>query len=174
VHQHAALDELSTLRKGLGVDWSRAQSAYATRNAATGLRAVDGDRRLQHLSGGNIQRVMLVRAFGVEHTALLVAAYPSRGLDIAATRRTQELLLERRAAGCGVLLISEDLDELFEISDRIVVLHGGEVAGIVDPATTDRYEVGRMMVGATPATPATPGMPAGHGAAADSHEARSA
>ena len=49
-----------------------------------------------------------------------------------------------------MLFISEDLDELFEISDRIVVLHGGEVAGVVDPAETDRYEVGRMMLGAGP------------------------
>ena len=65
---------------------------------------------------------MLVRALG-DPAPLVVAAYPSRGLDIATTRRTQELLLEQRAAGAGVLLISEDLDELFELSDRIVVLH---------------------------------------------------
>ncbi len=65
--------------------------------------------------------------------ALVVAAYPSRGLDIATTRRTQELLLEQRAAGAGVLLISEDLDELLALSDRIVVLHDGHIAGIVDP-----------------------------------------
>ena len=60
---------------------------------------------------------------------VLVAAYPSRGLDIATTRRTQELLLEQRAAGAGVLLISEDLDELLELSDRIAVLHDGRIAG---------------------------------------------
>ena len=148
VHQHAALDDLSSVRKGFGIDWNLVASRYAERNTAADLRAADGDRRLEHLSGGNIQRVMLVRAFGATAASLLVAAYPSRGLDIAATRRTQELLLERRAAGCGVLFISEDLDELFEISDRIVVLHAGEVAGIVDPSTTDRYEVGRLMLGA--------------------------
>ena len=55
----------------------------------------------------------------------MVAAYPSRGLDVATTRRTQELLLERRAAGAGVLMISEDVDELLELSDRILVLHAG-------------------------------------------------
>ena len=63
----------------------------------------------------------------------MVAAYPSRGLDVATTRRTQELLLERRAAGAGVLMISEDVDELLELSDRILVLHAGHVAGIVAP-----------------------------------------
>ena len=62
------------------------------------------------------------------------------------TRRTQELLLERRAEGAGVLLISEDLDELLELSDRIAVLHAGELAGVVTPATTDRYEIGRLML----------------------------
>ena len=148
VHQHAALDDLAAVRKGFGIDWPKVADSYAKRNDASGLRAVQGSRRLQDLSGGNIQRVMLVRAFGADEASLLVAAYPSRGLDIAATRRTQELLLERRAAGCGVLFISEDLDELFEISDRIVVLHAGAVAGIVDPSKTDRYEVGRLMLGA--------------------------
>ena len=59
----------------------------------------------------------------------------------------QELLLERRAQGCGVLLISEDLDELFELSDRIVVLHDGEVAGIVKPTETTRRDVGHLMLG---------------------------
>jgi simple sugar transport system ATP-binding protein len=62
------------------------------------------------------------------------------------TRRTQELLLERRAEGAGVLLISEDLDELMELSDRIAVLHAGKVAGIVSPASTDRYAIGRLML----------------------------
>ncbi len=77
------------------------------------------------LSGGNIQRVILARTLGVP-AKFVVAAYPSRGLDIATTRRTQELLLEQRAAGAGVLFISEDLDELMELSDRIVVLHDGQ------------------------------------------------
>ena len=90
---------------------------------------------------------MLVRTIAGDAT-LVVAAYPCRGLDIATTRRTQELLLERRAAGAGVLLISEDLDELFELSDRIAVMHGGRIEGIVDPRTADRYEVGRLMLGA--------------------------
>ena len=79
---------------------------------------------------------------------LLVAAYPARGLDIATTRRTQELLLEQRAAGAGVLMVSEDLDELLEMSDRIVVLHDGEVAGVVIPSQVDRYQIGRLMLGA--------------------------
>lgn len=64
-----------------------------------------GHRTLSRLSGGNIQRVLLTRALGRPDVRLLVAAYPSRGLDVATTRRTQELLLQRRAAGTGVLLL---------------------------------------------------------------------
>jgi ABC-type uncharacterized transport system ATPase subunit len=147
VHEHLALDDLPAVRRGLGIDWAKVRQRYRERNDAAGLRAADGGRTLGSLSGGNIQRVMLVRALGTA-ASLVVAAYPSRGLDIATTRRTQELLLERRAAGAGVLLISEDLDELFELSDRIAVLHAGRLAGIVDPAVVDRYEVGRLMLGA--------------------------
>ncbi len=147
VIEHAALDDLRGVRRGLGLNWPKVAARFAAGNEATGLRAAGGHRRLQSLSGGNIQRVMLVRALSKENASLIVAAYPSRGLDIATTRRTQEILLERRAAGCGVLLISEDLDELFELSDRIVVLHAGEVTGIVRPADSDRYEVGSLMLG---------------------------
>ncbi|MCU1400019.1 MAG: transporter related protein [Acidimicrobiales bacterium] len=147
VHHHVALDVLRSVRKGLGLDWAKVRDRYRARNELSQLRGADGERALGSLSGGNIQRVMLVRAIAGE-AKLVVAAYPSRGLDIATTRRTQELLLERRASGSGVLLISEDLDELFEMSDRIAVMHGGRVVGIVDPRTSDRYMVGRMMLGA--------------------------
>ncbi len=147
VHHHVGLDVLRQVRKGLGLDWAKVRDRYRARNEASQLRGADGERSLASLSGGNIQRVMLVRAIAGD-AKLVVAAYPSRGLDIATTRRTQELLLERRASGAGVLLISEDLDELFEMSDRLAVMHGGHVVGIVDPLTTDRYTVGRMMLGA--------------------------
>jgi len=146
VHHHVGLDLLREVRRRLGIDWQKVHERYRARNDATGLRAVDGHRTLSSLSGGNVQRVMLVRALGSD-AKLVVAAYPSRGLDIATTRRTQELLLERRSAGAGVILISEDLDELFELSDRIAVMHAGRIVGIVDPRTSERYEVGRMMLG---------------------------
>ncbi len=147
VFDHVALDDLKAVRKGWGIDWPAVRRRYEDRNERCGLQGADGLRIVQSLSGGNIQRIMLVRALGAP-AALLVAAYPSRGLDVATTRRTQELLLERRAQGCAILLISEDLDELFELSDRIAVMHAGAVAGVVDPRQSDTYEVGRMMLGA--------------------------
>ena len=145
VRDHVALGSLGRYRKGLGIDWRAVDADLARRNEATRLRVASGERKVDTLSGGNIQRVMLVRALGAP-AALVVAAYPSRGLDVAMTRRTQELLLDQRAGGAGVVLISEDLDELLEMSDRIAVLHGGRITGIVEPATTDRYEIGRLML----------------------------
>jgi simple sugar transport system ATP-binding protein len=105
-----------------------------------------GNGRVDVHPGAKTHRLVLLRVLGAAAT-LVVAAYPSRGLDVATTRRTQELLLEQRANGAGVLLISEDLDELFEMSDRIVVIHHGEIVGEVDPRYADRYEVGRLMMG---------------------------
>jgi len=145
VRDHLALASLSTFKKGLGIDWKAVDAKLAALDSATKLKVAAPERQVATLSGGNIQRVMLVRSIGAP-ASLVVAAYPSRGLDIATTRRTQELLLERRAEGAGVLLISEDLDELMELSDRIVVLHAGKVAGVVTPSTTDRYEIGRLML----------------------------
>jgi simple sugar transport system ATP-binding protein len=111
-----------------------------------GLRMPSAERSVASLSGGNIQRVVLTRAFSAG-ARLLVAAYPSRGLDIATTRRTQELLLQQRSEGVGVLLVSEDLDELLALSDRIVVMHAGHIAGEVAAHGADRAEIGRLMVG---------------------------
>ncbi|MGC1512075.1 MAG: ABC transporter ATP-binding protein [Acidimicrobiales bacterium] len=146
VTEHLALSNLASLRKGLGIDWARARELVAELDQQIGLRMVAHDRTVADLSGGNVQRVMLTRAFGVDCT-LLVAAYPSRGLDVATTRRTQELLLAQREAGAGVLFISEDLDELMELSDQIAVLHNGHLAGVVTPAEVDRYAIGQLMLG---------------------------
>jgi simple sugar transport system ATP-binding protein len=145
VAEHIALADLSAFRKGVGVDWRQVRSRLEELDKSTDLHVASGSRVVATLSGGNIQRVMLVRALGAPMN-LVVAAYPCRGLDIASTRRTQELLLQQRADGAGVLLISEDLDELMELSDRLVVLHGGRMAGVVDPSGVDRYAIGRLML----------------------------
>jgi ABC-type uncharacterized transport system ATPase subunit len=148
VSEHLALGDLHKYRKGLGINWAAVNRDLDELNERTDLRVAHKDRTVSTLSGGNIQRVMLVRALG-GNAQLVVAAYPSRGLDIASTRRTQELLLAQRANGAGVLLVSEDLDELLELSDRIAVMHEGHITGIVRPESTDRYEIGRLMLGTT-------------------------
>ncbi|OLB78129.1 MAG: ABC transporter [Actinobacteria bacterium 13_2_20CM_2_71_6] len=146
VTEHMALGDLDGARRGLGIDWRRVAKLADARGERAGLRMAAGHRRVAELSGGNIQRVILTRALGGPST-VVVAAYPSRGLDIATTRRTQELLLEQRAAGAAVLVVSEDLDELLAISDRIAVMHNGRIAGTVRPAETDRYAIGQLMLG---------------------------
>lgn len=146
VLEHMVLDGRPSPRRGLGVDWH----AVATRTRAVdervGLRIAPQHRMLAELSGGNIQRVLLTRELGQE-SSLVVAAYPSRGLDIANTRRTQEVLLEHRARGAGVLMVSEDLDELIALADRIAVMHDGHVVGVVEARGADRMSIGRLMLG---------------------------
>ncbi|BCB90177.1 ABC transporter ATP-binding protein [Phytohabitans suffuscus] len=137
----------STARR---LDWREVGAEADRRDARARLRMAARHRVLGELSGGNIQRVVLTRALGAPAT-VVVAAYPSRGLDIATTRRTQELLLEQRDAGAAVLVVSEDLDELLSISDRVAVLHDGRLAGIVRPGETDRYAIGQLMLGGEPA-----------------------
>jgi len=98
------------------------------------------------LSGGNMQKVLLARALH-RRTRVLVAAQPTRGLDIGAYRYVHQQLDELRTQGAGVLLVSEDLDEIRSLSDRIVVLFRGEVVGElpVSEATPDR--LGVLMAG---------------------------
>jgi len=112
-----------------------------------GLRLAPSGRRLDRLSGGNIQRVLLALALG-DHARVLVVSYPTRGLDVRTTELTRSLLLEARAAGTAVILVSEDLDELMTLSDRIVVLAHGRVSGVVAGADADRRELGRLMTAA--------------------------
>jgi simple sugar transport system ATP-binding protein len=98
------------------------------------------------LSGGNQQKMVLAREITAGQ-GVLVAVYPSRGLDVGATEAVRRLLLEQREQGAGILLISEDLDELFGLSDLVAVLFAGEVMGIVSPGEVSREEVGLMMAG---------------------------
>lgn len=146
VLEHMVLDGRAVPRRGLGVDWPAVGARTAVLDERVGLHMAPTRRTLSSLSGGNIQRVLLTRELG-QDAALVVAAYPSRGLDVANTRRTQELLLEHRARGAGVLMVSEDLDELIAVADRIAVMHDGHVVGVVDTADADRMSLGRLMLG---------------------------
>ena len=99
-----------------------------------------------NLSGGNIQRLMLARAFA-RQARLLIAHNPTRGLDIPSIEFVYAKLLERQEQGMATILISENLDELFLLSHRIAVLCNGELMGILDRGHYDRYLLGRMMSG---------------------------
>ncbi len=102
---------------------------------------------IKFLSGGNIQKTILAREIDA-CGRLLVAVYPSRGLDVGATEAVRRRLLEQRDRGRAVLLISEDLEELLTIADRIAVLFEGEVMGILPSEVADVETLGLMMAGA--------------------------
>lgn len=103
--------------------------------------------RIKFLSGGNMQKVILAREIEA-CKGLLVAVYPSRGLDVGATEAVRRRILEQRDQGRAVLLISEDLDELFSVADRIAVLFEGRVMGVLPAADADIEQLGLMMAGA--------------------------
>lgn len=146
VTSHMVLDGRPFPRRRMSIDWRAVRRRTEESDRRLGLRIAAAHRRVGELSGGNIQRVVLTRELALEST-LVVAAYPSRGLDIANVRRTQELLLERRDAGAGVLMVSEDLDELMSIADRILVMHDGHIAGEIGPEAYDRHAIGELMIG---------------------------
>lgn len=97
------------------------------------------------LSGGNVQKVLLGREIACSPSVLIVA-YPVRGLDINSSYRIYDLLNEQKKKGVAVIFIGEDLDVLMEISDRLMVLCGGKVSGIVDPKEVTKEEIGLMMI----------------------------
>jgi simple sugar transport system ATP-binding protein len=99
-----------------------------------------------NLSGGNIQRVMLARAFS-HPVHLLIAHNPTRGLDIPSIEFIYGKLLERKAEGMATLLISENMDELFLLSHRIIAICNGEIMGVLERNQFDKYLLGRMMSG---------------------------
>lgn len=112
------------------------------------IRASSEQVTVKTLSGGNQQRVVLARVLSSD-PAVLIAARPTRGLDIAATRYILEQLLKARSKGRGVLFISHDLDQIQSLADRILVLYRGQVAAVLDAATTSRDEIGVHMTGAS-------------------------
>ncbi|MBF0232059.1 MAG: ABC transporter ATP-binding protein [Desulfamplus sp.] len=103
--------------------------------------------QIRNLSGGNIQKLILGREIS-EKPSLLVASHPTYGLDVGATEYLREQLLKRRREGGAVLLFSEDLDEIFELCDRIAVMFQGEFTGILDSSDSEKLsDIGLMMAG---------------------------
>ena len=99
---------------------------------------------VRRLSGGNVQKVLVGREIASAPTVLLTA-YAVRGLDINSSYTIYDLLNEQKKKGVAVIFVGEDLDVMVELCDKIMVLCGGEVSGIVDARKTDKNEVGLMM-----------------------------
>jgi simple sugar transport system ATP-binding protein len=124
----------------------------AVRRFADGLRAsyeiaapsVETEARL--LSGGNLQRLILAREIASQ-PRLMVAVQPTRGLDVGAISTVHRLLLDQRAAGSATVLISEDLDEVLALADRVAVIYEGRLVGLFEAAEADVAEIGLRMTG---------------------------
>jgi simple sugar transport system ATP-binding protein len=101
---------------------------------------------LKNLSGGNIQKMILARELS-RKPGVLLAAQPTRGVDIGATEYIHQLLVAQRAEGTAIVLISEDLDEIQNLSDRIAVMYEGQIMGLVGRGEVDAKELGLMMAG---------------------------
>ena len=125
------------LRRAAIRDHARAAAAHYD------IRGPGPDAEARLLSGGNIQKLVLARVFAAS-PRLIVADQPTRGLDIGAAQAVARRLLEARGRGAGVVLVSEDLDEVLALSDRIVVMHDGR---LVPADTRDRGRIGLLMAG---------------------------
>jgi len=101
---------------------------------------------VSNLSGGNQQKVIVARELS-RPVKLLVANQPTRGLDVGAIEGIQNLLLEQRSNGAAILLLSEELEELLELSDRVAVIYEGELVGELDADQADLNTIGLMMTG---------------------------
>ncbi len=132
---------------GLALDWKTAEKDLA--NSYEEILRADpplSSQRMEILSGGNQQKVIVAREM-VHTPKLIVALYPTMGLDESTTMAVRQSLIMACEKGAGVLLISEDLDELFSMSDRLIVLYKGENKGEFIPKNTDQFEIGLLMTG---------------------------
>lgn len=107
------------------------------------------DTPVQSLSGGNIQKLIMARELSGAPNVLL-ASQPTRGVDIGAAEYIHKRLVQQRSEDTAILVISEDLDEIFALSDSIAVMYEGKIIGIVDPGEATREQIGLMMAGVAP------------------------
>jgi len=131
---------------GLGMDWQKL--VHETRDYFNrfGFSVPSLYFPTRSLSGGNLQRMTIARELGPD-PRFIVASYLTNGLDVQSTLAARQALVDARAKGSGILLISEDLDELFSLSDRIEVMYEGRIVGSFKPKETNVYEVGLLMTG---------------------------
>ncbi len=131
---------------GLSIDWPAVRNDFEDSVKRLGFAIPPLQMPLGKLSGGNVQRMILVKEIS-RNPRLIVAFYPTRGLDVRSADAVRKLLLESRNGGAGILLISEDLSELLSMSDRLMVLFRGGIAGTGTPGEMTIEEIGYLMTG---------------------------
>jgi ABC-type uncharacterized transport system ATPase subunit len=133
---------------GWTIDGSIARLRAQELKDAYGVAAPSIDTEARLLSGGNLQRLILAREISSE-PGLMVAVQPTRGLDVGAIETVHKLLLQQREAGMAVLLISEDLDEILMLADRVAVIYEGHISASIPAGEAKVDELGLMMTGSS-------------------------
>ncbi|RBI61148.1 heme ABC transporter ATP-binding protein [halophilic archaeon] len=133
------------------IDWETTRDHVDDLVEEYDVRPRNVDAEAHSLSGGNQQKFVVGREFRRD-PSLVVASHPTRGVDIGSIEFIHDRLLELRQQGKAVLLVSSKLDEVRTLSDRLGVLHGGEVADVVDPESVTEEQLGMLMAGEEPAS----------------------
>jgi general nucleoside transport system ATP-binding protein len=142
LHDHAS----PQFTRGIFLDFAR-MSAFARELVSNFSVKTPGlDTPIKNLSGGNIQKLIMARELA-RRPKVLIAAQPTRGVDIGATEYIHQRLLQQREAGTAIFLISEDLDEIRFLSDRIAVIYEGQIIGVVERDQATVEQIGLMMAG---------------------------
>jgi simple sugar transport system ATP-binding protein len=145
VAYNLVMERLDEFRRGTRLDEPRIREHARALIERYSIKARPDDR-VATLSGGNIQKVLLARVLSRD-PGVVIVSQPTRGLDVGATEYVRGELLERRAAGAGILLVSEDLDELLALADRLVVMYEGRIVGEMPAGEADPERLGMLMAG---------------------------
>ncbi|MBP3488579.1 MAG: ATP-binding cassette domain-containing protein [Roseburia sp.] len=145
VLEHMAISGFPYKKKGPMIDWEELDERVSDCEEIRDLNVPDMPRQAEKLSGGNIQRMVFARAV-IAHPKVFIASYPSRGLDIATVSAVHETLERLKAEGAAVIFISEDLNELFTMSDRLIVLSENSIFGPYKPREFDAQMIGEVML----------------------------
>jgi simple sugar transport system ATP-binding protein len=148
VEENMALSNIRRYARqgGFSMDWNLVRNDIERSLTLLGFEIPSLNKPVGALSGGNLQRMILAQEMA-RNPKLILAFYPTRGLDVQSAIAARELFRRSRSAGAGVLLISEDLEELFALSDRLAVLFRGRIAGTGTPRDLTINDVGYLMTG---------------------------
>ncbi|MEE3248143.1 MAG: ATP-binding cassette domain-containing protein, partial [Chloroflexota bacterium] len=153
VDENLVLGELDTYSNGqVWLDITGIRERITSALSKFPLQLADHHMRVDKLSGGNVQRVILAREMQLTRQSattpkVLMAYYPTRGLDVVTAEATRRLMMDYRDRGGAIVLVSEDLDELMALSDNMVVMFQGNIVGEFPTETASIQQIGMLMTG---------------------------
>ncbi len=146
VMENLVLRNFGEFKKGLSLDFNSMEKFAEKLINEFAIKTPSIHAPTSTLSGGNIQRLILARELS-KRPKLIVASQPTRGLDIAGIEYVRRRLIEAAKSGSAILLISEDLDEIMQLSDRVAVMYEGEIRGVLQRENLDVETIGYLMAG---------------------------